>query len=278
MTRNRWLAGVLAVAVSVVLVAVVAWLVAGRDEADTTASPTASPAGPVTPTPGPGPTPTASPTPASPTPSPAAADAQERALAAVLVATDVPPAPPGTAVVLDPGPAAVSVVDVPTVQVESCSTLIPTDTPGPPEPDAEAGAVTSFVTGVAQVDQYVVVYRDETAADMALARHRALAEDCQAALQARVTADNLGVQASVSDAPAGVDGYRVQVLFTYPSGPSDEASGVFRSGSLVAFTRANETGAPEGSGWEADGILDQAWVDQLMAAAADRLVAAASID
>jgi hypothetical protein len=271
MTRNRWLAAVLVVAV--VFVVVVAWLVAGRDEADTTTFPTASPAGPVTPAPGPGPTPTA-----TSTPSPAAADAQERALAAVLVATDVPPAPPGTAVVLDPGPVAVSVVDVPTVQVESCSTLIPSDTPGPPEPDAEAGAVTSFVTGVAQVDQYVVAYRDETAAATALDRHRALTEECQAALQARVTADNLGVQATVSEAPTGVDGYRLQVLFTYPSGPSDEASGVFRSGSLVAFTRTNETGAPEGSGWEADGILDPAWVDQLMAAAADTLVAAASID
>jgi len=55
----------------------------------------------------------------------------------------------------------------------------------------------------------VVVHRDEAAADTALAHHRALAEECQAALQARVTEDIIEV----------------------------------RSGSLVALTRANQTGA-----------------------------------
>ncbi len=191
----------------------------------------------------------------------------------MLVAADVRPAPPGTAVVFDAGPM-VTTAEVPTVQMESCSPLLPAEEPGPPEPDSRAAAATSFVTGVAQVDQMVVVYEDDAAAAAAVQRHRALAQDCQAALQARVTSDSLGAQATVVDPPAGVDGYRVQVDFSYPAGPSDEASSVLRSGPVVAFTRTNETGAPTGSGWEADGVLDPGWVDELMTAAAARVVAA----
>jgi len=262
MARSRWL--VVIGAVVVVVVAVVAWLAGGRGGRDSSASSTASPT--ASPTASLAPTPTETPTADL---EQADSDPRAQALTAVLLASDVPPAPPGSEVEDFSGPVAVDPVEAPNVQVESCSILIPTDVPGPDEPDAKAGAETTFTSGVAQVDQYVIVYRDEAAAQTALGRHRALAEDCEAALQARVTQDSLGAAATVSGAPAGVEGYRVEVRFDYPQGSSDEYSGVFRAGSMLAFTRTSETE----SGGES---LDAGWVDQLMTSAASKLVEASN--
>jgi len=172
---------------------------------------------------------------------------------------------------------AVSTVLEPTVPYESCSLALPDD--AEPEPGASAGAIGSFVTGVAQVDQYVIVYEDLVAAEAALARHRALAEDCDAALAQRL--GSVGeADATLSDFRSDVPdfGYRVRVEFRSDGLIADEESAVLRQGPVLSFIRTNESGAPTGSGWEVDGLLDTAWADQLMATAADRLTQATSDD
>lgn len=197
--------------------------------------------------------------------------AEDVARAALLSADRVPPAPPGTDVVVAPDPVVASPVTAPTVQHESCSPYIVTGDPLPAEADAVAGVVGGFVTGVGQVDQYVTVYKDVAAAEAALARHRVLAEDCDAALAQRLTSGG-SAQATVYESPPGVDGYRVRVVFDSNGQPSDEESAVYRYGQVLSFVKAIECCAPEGSGWELDdafdGMLDPEWVQTVMQDAA----------
>ncbi len=211
----------------------------------------------------PGPSPIRSSTPADPDPTRAAA-------AVILRGDDVPPAPPGTKVVADPGPVTTRTPDTPSSQVASCARREAGERAGPPEPGAVAAAVGSLVTGVAQLDQYVVVYRDEQAALVALGRHRALAQDCVPALQLRGI-DPADATVRVGTAPQGVQGFTVNLVIRHPGTTSDEASAVLRSGRGLMFLRTNETGVPEGLGWVADGRLDQAWVATVWAVAARQL-------
>jgi hypothetical protein len=196
---------------------------------------------------------------------------EDVALAALLSADRVPPAPPGTEVVAAPEPVVASPVTAPTVQYESCSPYIVTGDPIPAEADAVAGVIGGFVTGVGQVDQYVTVYKDVAAAEAALARHRALAEDCDAALAQRLTSGG-SAEATLYEAPPSVDGYRVRVVFDSEDQPSDEESAVYRYGQVLSFVKAIECCAPEGSGWELDhafdGMLDPEWAETVMQDAA----------
>lgn len=196
---------------------------------------------------------------------------EDVALAALLGADRVPPAPPGTEVVSAPDPVVASPVTAPTVQYESCSPYIVTGDPIPAEADAVAGVIGGFVTGVGQVDQYVTVYKDVAAAEAALARHRTLAEDCDAALAQRLTSGG-SAEATVYETPPSVDGYRVRVVFEGDGHPSDEESAVYRHGQVLSFVKAIECCAPEGSGWELDaafdGMLDPEWAETVMQDAA----------
>ena len=200
--------------------------------------------------------------------------AGEWAIASLLPAAAVPPAPPGDTLVDALEPAEVTgVIGEPSRQVMTCTPLeLLMDDPGPAEPAAAGAASSGFVTGVAQVDQYAVVYTDEAAAQRAVARSQAGAQDCQAAFA--VHSPDADAEAIILTAPAAVDGFRVHAIYTYQDTgyTSDEVSAVLRSGATVLYLRANEAGAPEGATWETDGILDPTWSDRLVAAAAEHLV------
>lgn len=199
--------------------------------------------------------------------------APERAIASLLPATAVPPAPPGDTLVDAAEPFEVTgVIGEPSRQVMTCTPLVLLmDDPGPAEPDAAGAAFSGFVTGVAQVDQYAVVYTDVAAAQRAVARSRDRAQDCQPAFD--VHSPDAQAEAIISEAPVGVDGFRLHATYAYEDTgyTSDEVSAVLRFESTVLYLRANETGAPEGMDWETDGILDPEWSDQLVTAAAAHL-------
>lgn len=194
------------------------------------------------------------------------------AKASLLPASAVPPAPPGDSLVDSSEAYEYSgVIAEPSRQVMTCTPLEMTDVPGPPEPGAVAAAGSGFVTGVAQVDQYAVVYTDTAAARRAVERSRSWAEDCQTAFA--VHAPGANAVATISQAPAGVDGFSVIATYTYrdTGSSSDEISAVLQSGPTVVYLRANESGAPADTGWAVDGLLDPAWSEQLLNAAADQL-------
>ena len=195
------------------------------------------------------------------------------AVANLLLAEDAPPAPPGT-VVDTTGPVTVKgVIGEPSRQFMTCTPLeVPgSDDPGPAEPDAAGAASSSSVIGVAQVDQYAVVYVDDAAAQRALDRARARAEKCDESFA--IHSPDARAEAIISAVPDGVDGFRVHATYSAGDGgmTSDEASAVLRSGPTVLYLRVNETGSGENAGLDVDGILDTAWVDQLMEAAAAHL-------
>lgn len=200
--------------------------------------------------------------------------AAELARASLLPAQSVPPAPPGDTLVdsIDPV-SATGVIGEPSRQVMTCTPLElpPMDEPGPPEPGAAGAAWSGFVTGVAQVDQYAVVYTDESAASQAVTRSRALAEDCQTALA--VHAPGAEARAVLASPPSTVDGFRIHAEYHYPDTghTSDEVSAVLRSGRTVLYLRTNELGAPDSKDHPSDGILDPAWTDTLIEAAATHL-------
>ena len=199
--------------------------------------------------------------------------APKRAIANLLPAAEVPPAPPGDTLVDAMGPFEVTgVIGEPSRQVMTCTPLeMLMDDPGPAEPDAAGAASSGFVTGVAQVDQYAVVYTDAAAAQRAVARSRDRAQNCQEAFA--VHSPDAQAEALISKAPEGVDGFRVHATYAYQDTgySSDEVSAVLQFGSTVLYLRANEAGAPQGMNWETDGILDPDWSDQLVTAAAAHL-------
>ncbi|MGB8019744.1 MAG: hypothetical protein WCF04_00785 [Candidatus Nanopelagicales bacterium] len=209
----------------------------------------------------------------SPTPS-ETISVDELAIASLLPAQSVPPAPPGDVLVdsMDPF-SATGVIGEPSRQVMTCTPLElpPMDDPGPAEPGATAAAWSGFVTGAAQVDQYAIVYTDETTAQEAVTRSRARAEDCEAAFA--VHSPGAEAEAVVAGSPSAVDGFRVHATYHYTDTgyTSDEVSAVLRSGRTVLYLRANELGAPDSKDLPSDGILDQAWTDELIEAAAAQL-------
>jgi PknH-like extracellular domain len=212
----------------------------------------------------------------APTPTPTGQEtmsAAKRAIANLLPAAAVPPAPPGDTLVDAMGPFEVTgVIGEPSRQVMTCTPLeMGMDDPAPAEPDAAGAASSGFVTGVAQVDQYAVVYTDAAAAQRAVARSRDRAQNCQEAFA--VHSPGAQAEAILSAAPEGVTGFRVHATYSYRETgySSDEVSAVLQFGSTVLYLRANEAGAPEGMNWETDGILDPDWLDQLVTAAAAHL-------
>jgi hypothetical protein len=195
------------------------------------------------------------------------------AVASLLLAQDAPPAPPGT-VVDTTGPVTVKgVIGEPSRQFMTCTPLevSGSDDPGPAEPDATGAASSSSVIGAAQVDQYAVVYVDDAAAQRALERARARAENCDESFA--IHSPDARAEATISPAPDGVDGFRVHATYSAGDGGmmSDEASAALRSGPTVLYLRVNETGSGENAGLDVDGILETVWVDELMEAAAAHL-------
>ena len=195
------------------------------------------------------------------------------AVANLLLPGAIEPAPPGT-VVDTSGPVSVKgVIGEASRQVMTCTPLeLPVlDDPGPTEPDASGAAASTSVLGVAQVDQYTVVYIDEAASQRAVDRARQRADSCDDAFA--VHSPDSDAEAEVSAAPESVDGFRVHA--TYASGDSaaisDEVSAVLRHGPTVLYIRANETGSGENSEEDVDGLLDPAWADALIEAAASHL-------
>jgi hypothetical protein len=195
------------------------------------------------------------------------------AVANLLLAEGVPPAPPGT-VVDTTGPVTVKgVIGEPSRQFMTCTPLeLPvSDDPGPAEPDATGAASSSSLIGAVQVDQYAVVYADDAAAQRALGRARDRAEKCDESFA--IHSPDARAEATISAVPDGVDGFRVHATYSAGDGgmTSDEASAVLRSGPTVLYLRANETGSGENAGLDADGTLDSTWVEQLIQAAAAHL-------
>lgn len=220
---------------------------------------------------------TSGPTPATSSPSASALTpraAAKLAQAGLLPGNDVSPAPPGDVMIDSFGPVLETEnIAEPSRQVMTCTPLElpPEDVSGPAEPDALAAATSGFVTGVAQVDQYAVAYLDEAAAERAVTRARASADNCDAAF--RVHSPDADANAVVTDAPSEVAGFQVHATYYYKDTKwtGDEVSAVLRAGRTVLYIRANETGSPAGMHWKTDGVLDAAWADQLVKAAAAHL-------
>ena len=195
------------------------------------------------------------------------------AVANLLLADGITAAPPGT--VMDTtGPVAVKgLIGEPSRQVMTCTPreLPDGDDPGPAEPDAAGAASSSSVLGVAQVDQYSVVYVDEDAARRAQDRARERAESCDKAFA--VHSPDAASAATISPERGAVDGFRVHTTYTLAESgtTTDEMSAVLRRGATVLYIRANETGSGANAGEEVDGELDPTWAEQLIDAAAAHL-------
>jgi hypothetical protein len=195
------------------------------------------------------------------------------AVANLLLADGIAPAPPST--VMDTtGPVTVKgVIGEPSRQVMTCTPLeLPVlDDPGPAEPDAVGAASSSSVLGVAQVDQYAVVYATPDAAQLAVDRARERAEDCDAAFA--VHSPDANAEAEISAAPSTVEGFRVHATYNSENSGTvtDEISAVLRHGATVLYIRANETGSGENADEDVDGALDPTWADQLIDAASAHL-------
>lgn len=214
---------------------------------------------------------------ASTTPS-QATSALALAEAALMSSEELPPARPGTMVDAGLGYTAEGdQVSVPWYQVWLCAgTGRPDEGPPPAEPGALAGAWGFGRAGVAQVDQYAVVYLDEASAQAAVARARDQSAMCTDAITGdpEYVGDPPAVE--IGSVPSSVEGLRVRAVFTRDTGKSDDmVSTVMRSGSTVHYLRFNEMSAtePEPGRTEPnpDTMLDPAYVDALIAAAAASL-------
>ena len=193
------------------------------------------------------------------------------AVANLLLVQDVTPAPPGS-VVNATGPVTpTGTIGEPSRQVMTCTPveMLGEGDVGPAEPDATGAASSNAIMGVAQIDQYAVVYSDEAAAQRAVDRSRQRADDCDKAFA--VHAPDAEAAATVSAVPDIVEGFRVHATFEYPQSTSDEVSAVLRKGNVILYLRASETGSGENVEEEVDGILDPAWADELVQAAAEHL-------
>ncbi len=245
----------------------------GNDDDGPTAAPSpttpteSAPTSPATdsPTTSPTPTsePTAPPTPAPGTTSPATASAP---LGSVLRLQDVPEAYPGGYVAEGEIQTVQTPPSVPSVNFESCSTFVPEGEPGPAEPDAVAGAATSFIAGNAQVDEYVVRYASQAAATTAVDRHRDLAVDCADAVAARAGTSGSATATLGGAVPAAVNGYRVVARFGSGSAASEEYSAVLQWGDRVAYLGMRPSNGPT--------TLDVGWTDRVATAASTRMVEA----
>lgn len=201
--------------------------------------------------------------------------ALEQAQAALMSSDELPVAPPGT--VVDAGlgyTAEGDQVSVPWGQVWLCAGTGRPDE-GPPtavEPGALAAAWGFGRAGVAQVDQYAIVYRDEASAQAAVDRARDQLEMCTDAITGNPEYVGPPPEIEVGAVPAAVDGVQVMATFTHDGGdPSDMVSTVMRSGAAVLFVRANEMASFEAEQGQtepnSDQLLDPAYVDELVAAA-----------
>jgi len=215
------------------------------------------------------PTPTVSPTPAQ------TATVVERATAALLPEEQTPPAPPGTIVrPVDPLTAEGDQVAEPWGQFMVCPIVWSRPDEGPPtdvEPDALAGAWAFGVAGAAQLDQYAIVYADEAAAQAAVDRARAQADDCAALYEENP--DHLGdpPQTTIGEVPNSVEGFRVRAVFR---SEEDAVSTVMRVADTVHYMRFSPSGYETESGDEvadAGGMLDPEWTEQVIEAAAGNL-------
>jgi hypothetical protein len=205
--------------------------------------------------------------------------AVERAEAALMTSAELPPAPPGTIVDAGLGYTAVGdQVSAPWAQVWLCAGTSRPDE-GPPtaaEPGAAAGAWGFGRAGVAQVDQYAIVYEDEASAQAAVARAQAQVDMCTDAITGNPEYVGDPPAIEVGTVPSSVDGLRVRALFTYDTGKSnDMVSTVLRSGTTVHYMRFNEMSATESAPGETeqnpDTMLDPTYIDTLIAEAAANL-------
>jgi hypothetical protein len=162
-------------------------------------------------------------------------------------------------------------------QFAICSTVGKADE-GPPsvvEPGAVAAAWTFGIAGAAQVDQYAIVYEDPAAAEAAVARARAQAESCDEAFTANPEFVGEPPTTTIGEVPSTVEGFRVTALFTYDP-PQDAVSTVMRSGETVHYMRFKEMpiweSEPGSSEENPDTMLDPAWTEALIDAAAANLV------
>ena len=92
---------------------------------------------------------------------------------------------------------------------------------GPPtavEPGAAAGAWGFGRAGVAQVDQYAIVYVDEPSAQAAVARAQAQVEMCTDAITGNPEYVGDPPAIEVGTVPSSVEGFRVRALFTHETG------------------------------------------------------------
>ena len=211
------------------------------------------------------------------TPSPTLS-ALERAESALMTSEELPPAPPGTVVDAGSGYTAEGdQVSVPWTQVWLCAGTSRPDE-GPPtavERGALAGAWGFGRAGLAQVDQYAIVYQDEAAARAAVDRARDQAEMCTDAITGDPEYLGDPPDVEIGAVPRAVDGILVTATFTNDGTPSDMVSTVMRSGDTVHFMRANEMSTIESESGETepnpDPMLDPTYVDTLVTAAAAAL-------
>jgi hypothetical protein len=233
-----------------------------------------------------GPSPSAS-GPSASAPASPALDPIELAQSALLSDAELPPDPPGTYVDAATGYSAVGEqVNAPWAQVLLCSTAQMSDEGAlDPEPGALAGAWGFGRAGAAQVDQYAIVYVDEAAAQAAVTRARAWVEDCETWVDSWADPD-LEYEVETGEVPSGVEGLTAALTLARDTS-ENQVSSVMRSGAVVHYLRAEEmprveVGQPSPGATgdtpmvDTDGMLDDAYVQQLFEAAAASVVAATS--
>jgi hypothetical protein len=205
--------------------------------------------------------------------------AVERAQAALVPAEEIAPVAPGAVSdATSPYTAAGDQISAPWAQFMICSTVGKADE-GPPsvvEPGAAAAAWTFGTAGAAQVDQYAIVYADESAAADAVTRVRTQAQSCDEAFTGNAESTGEPPTITIGEVPDTVDGFRVTALFTYDTAsPQDAVSTVMRSGDTVHYMRFMELPAvePEPGNPEknSDTMLDPAWTETLIDQAAASL-------
>ena len=205
--------------------------------------------------------------------------ALQYAEAALMTSEEMPPAPPGTLVDAGLGYTAEGdQVSAPWAQVWLCAGTSRPDE-GPPtavEPGAAAGAWGFGRAGVAQVDQYAIVYLDEASAQAAVDQARDQADLCTDAITGNPEYVGDPPTIELGTVPTSVQGFRVRALFTRDTGKTDDMiSTVMRSGATVHYLRFNEMSATESAPGETtpnpDTMLDPAYVEELITAAAASL-------